>query len=137
MTNKYVGLFLLACAVSVTAQSKPPVPSNPTRPAPAPALPSKSPIDLSQSGKPNQPALPGGQLTELEDTKLQLEGTQNLLLRKEEQELQVKHQQTIQAINRAHPGFLYNQQTGTLVPVPAQPKTEEVKPTDEELLKKK
>ena|SRR6267154_4042283 len=73
---------------------------------------------------------PVASLTELEQTKLELYSTQNLVLRQQEQELRAKFDKLIAGINISHPGYQFNQQTGQLQPVPAQPqvKPEEKKP---------
>lgn len=89
-----------------------------------PSTPNKPPFNTG-------PGAPQAALTELEATKLELYGTQNVLLRQQEQELKTKFDRLIRQINIDHPGYIFNQQTGTLVAIPAQPplpKVEEVKP---------
>jgi hypothetical protein len=75
--------------------------------------PTKSPI------QPSSPAVAA--LSELEQTKLELYSTQNLLLRKQEDDLRAKYNQLVIDINAAHPGYQFNQQTGQLQPVPKAP----------------
>lgn len=87
----------------------------------APSVPNKPPIQ--QVPPRNAPAL-----TELEATKLELYGAQNVLLRNQEQELKAKFNALIQAINTNHPGYMFNMQNGTLMPIPTPPKAEETKP---------
>lgn len=74
------------------------------------------------SGIPSQPKAPAQKtvpaLTELEATKLKLLITQNMLLRQQEQELQAQYQAEVKLINDSHPGFAFNEQTQSLVPIP-------------------
>ena len=71
---------------------------------------------------PIMPATPPvASLTELESTKLELLSTQNLLLRRQEDDLRAKFNALVEAINQNHPGYVLNQQTGQLQPIPAPP----------------
>ena len=72
-----------------------------------------------QKNAPPQQVLPPAQLTELEQTKLQLDITQNMLLHKTETSSDIIRISLL--FNAAHPGYQYKEQTQSLVPIPQSP----------------
>jgi len=79
-------------------------------------VPQKPPIQ--QSPPPVQFVQGPPALTELEQTKLELYTTQNMMLRRQEDELKQKYIKLVNDINVNHPGYVFSEQTGQLVPTP-------------------
>jgi len=81
---------------------------------------------IAQTGVPQKPPIqqsttPVVALTELEQTKLELYTTQNMMLRRQEDELKQKYIKLVNDINVSHPGYIFSEQTGQLVPTPKTP----------------
>ena len=94
----------------------------PGQPKPKPALAQQA----TQAKPPAPSAAPAqAQTTELEKTQLENIQLRMMLLEDEErsiperkQQLQTQYGALIQQIQREHPGFVWNPQTATLIPVP-------------------
>jgi hypothetical protein len=112
-------------------------------PKPQPPATKQSAPAAAQPAAPEKSATPDtGQLSELEKTKLENLSLRMTLLNEEEaslpqrkSQIQVQYSQAMQQILAEHPAFVWNPQTGGLVPKPvekaaekkAEPKPEEKK----------